>query len=197
MVRLSPFFDFGLALQAAVNTAFAGGKIRELKQTNLEDVKGKWRSRAIAPVYPNLVHSVFLFSNTAGARKKTCLYLYFYVVIRFCLIKISFTLFFYFALVSLVPRSSHRFSLATILNIISKEGWRFRSRDLLCPRVFFPAATILKNQKNFGTRLTVNLHLSCSLAFFSFLSSSYLRNFIGTRARSLERVVTLLKIQKN
>ena len=98
---------------------------------------------------------------------------------------------------SLVPRSSHRFSLATILNIISKEGWRFRSRDLLCPRVFFPAATILKNQKNFGTRLTVNLHLSFSLAFFSFLSSSYLRNFIGTRARSLERVVTLLKIQKN
>jgi len=41
MVRLSPFFDFRLALQAAVNTAFAGGKIRELKQTNLEDVKGK------------------------------------------------------------------------------------------------------------------------------------------------------------
>ena len=39
MVRLSPIFDFGLALQAAGNMAFAGGKIREL--TNLEDVKGK------------------------------------------------------------------------------------------------------------------------------------------------------------
>ena len=121
----------------------------------------------------------------------------FYVVITFCLIKMSFTLFFYFALVSLVPRSSHRFSSATILNIISKEGWRFRSRDLLCPRVFFPAATILKNQKNLGTRLTVNPHLSFSLAFFSFLSFSYLRNFIGTRARTLQRVVTPLKIQKN
>ena len=75
--------------------------------------------------------------------------------------------------------------------------WRFRSGDPLCPRVIFPAATISKNKKNFGTRLTVNLHLSFPLDFFSFLSFSYLRNVIGTYAHTLAQVVTPLKIQKN
>lgn len=116
MVRLSPIFDFGLALQAAGNMAFAGGKIREL--TNLEDVKGKWRSRAIAPVIP-ASSRVFLFSNMASATKKTCWYLCFYVVTLFDKNFLHTLFCFYFAFVSLVHRSSHGFFLAAILNIIS------------------------------------------------------------------------------
>ena len=96
MVRLSPFFDFGLALQAAVNTAFAGGKIRELKQTNLEDVKGKWRSRAIAPVIPTSSTLSSCFPIWRWQEKRPagiCAFM-----LLFCLIKISFTLYFAFTL---------------------------------------------------------------------------------------------------
>lgn len=35
--------------------------------------------------------------------------------------------------------------------------WRFWSRDLLCPSVFFPDATILENETTLGTRLEWNL----------------------------------------
>ena len=111
-----------------------------------------------------------------------------------CLIKISFTLYFAFTLPLSVLFPD---PLSVLLGRHFELRWRFRSRDLLCPRVIFPAATILENKKNLGTRLTVNLHLPFSIAFFAFLSFSYLRNFISTRARTLARVVTPLKIQKN
>ena len=105
-----------------------------------------------------------------------------------CLIKISFTLYFAFTLPLSVLFPD---PLSVLL------GRHFEHFDLLCPRDIFPAATILENKKNLGTRLTVNLHLPFSIAFFAFLSFSYLRNFISTRARTLARVVTPLKIQKN